>query len=323
MFEHKDIEHYGFEEVPLNRDIYLMGEKWAADYERALLTGLAGGEWEIVGYISYAAARRVTGESIELSWYPNVHDRFHEMRVHLPRSSFIRCIGCRNYDEKPRIFVRDEWLTNIYHRTNSVFAMVDAIGVKAALMAGAVTDEQLVKLRARIDAIAARHPDVAFVSFADSLLLKANWSVGTYDAPTATPYEPEGILKILPEVADAYREMLGLEVYSIVTQGRNEFYGNELLHISGSKNHVSLNSLGIPFAQLQAIDLRVRAAIKDKTHPPHSLYMDDQFFHSVRWESSRYDKTTEREYAYVPPMSGHTATYIGGDLNDFISLLKR
>lgn len=323
MFDHKDIEHYSFDEVPLNRDIYLMGEKWAAAYEKALLDGLAGGKWKVVGYISYAAARSISANGIELSWYPNLHDRFHEMRVHLPRASFIRCVGCRNYDEKPRIFVTDEWLTDVYNRTNSVFAMVDAIGVKAALIEGAITNDQLVRLRDRIDAVAASHTDVAFASFADSLLLKANWSVGTWDAPTKTPYEPERILKILPEVAAAYRDVLGLEIYSIVAQGRNEFYGNELLHISASQNHISLNSLGIPFAQLQAIDLSVRAAIKSKIHPPHSIYMDDQFFHSMQWDSERYDKSTEREYAYAPPMSVHSATYIGGDLTNFLALLKR
>ena len=181
MFDHNEIEKYRIEEVPLDRDLFLMDEKWMTDYERALLKGLAGGEWENVGYISYAAVRRAAAEGLELSWYPNVHNRFHEMRIYLPRAHFIACVGCRNYDEKPHIFVKSDWLLDIHLRTNSVFAMVDAIGVKDALAAGSISATKLDGLRDRIDEIAARYSNIAFVSFADSLLIKTNWTVGSWN----------------------------------------------------------------------------------------------------------------------------------------------
>jgi hypothetical protein len=58
---------------------------------------------------------------------------------------------------------------------------VDAIGVKAALSNGQLGGPALVRLRDRIDAIAATNAGVAFVSFADSLLLKVNgnWVLAT------------------------------------------------------------------------------------------------------------------------------------------------
>src|SRR5215211_3611153 len=124
-----------------------MDEKWMADYERRLLKGLAGGDWDNVGYISYAAVRRATADGLELSWYLNIHDRFHEMRIHLPGASFITCIGCHSCDEKPHIFVKSDWLTDIHLRTNSVFVMVDAIGVTKALASGAISTAQLDGLR--------------------------------------------------------------------------------------------------------------------------------------------------------------------------------
>ena len=321
MFDHSDIEKYRIEEVPLDRDLFLMDEKWMADYERALLKGLAGGEWENVGFISYAAVRRATTAGLELSWYPNVHDRFHEMRTYLPRANFITCVGCRNYDEKPHIFVKGDWLSDIYLRTNSVFAMVDAIGVKKALAAGAIATAKLDDLRDRIDEIAARHPDIAFVSFADSLLLKTNWSVGTWDSEIKYTYAPERIIRVLPEIASAYEDGLGLSIYAVVTQGRNEFYRDELIHVSRSGNHISLNSLGLPFAQLQAIDGAVRSAIRVGDHRPSELYMDDHFFHSLKWQHG-FDKNKEPIYPYLAPMIGYPCEYVLGSFQWVIDNLQ-
>ena len=85
----------------------------------------------------------------------NITDRFHEMRVTLPRTQFITCTECRDYDEKPRIFVRGDWLTNLHLREHSVFALIDAIGVKAKLERGHITRSKLIKLRKALDDIAA------------------------------------------------------------------------------------------------------------------------------------------------------------------------
>ncbi len=81
MFEHEHFDKYEFEDIPLNRDIYLMDEKWMHDYEASLLSVFAGNgaEYKPVGYISYACARKVFPEGVELSWYPNIYDRFHEV----------------------------------------------------------------------------------------------------------------------------------------------------------------------------------------------------------------------------------------------------
>ena len=298
-----------------------MGEEWIGAYEEALLNGINGKEWTAPGFISYAAARYISSDSIEISWYPNVFDRFHEIRIHLPRSGFVCCVGCRNYDEKPRVFVKDDWLTDIHKRTNSVFAMIDAAGVKAALAVSSISNAQLIDLRTRLDAVAAAQPNIAFVSFADSLLLKSNWSVGQWDDPTKSPYEPERVLRVLPEVADAFRATLDLEVYTVVTQGRNEFYSQELIHISPSHNHISLNSLGIPFAQLQAIEHAARAASKLGEHPRATLYMDDQFFHSLKWKHD-YNKNAERKYPYIAPMTAYSCNYIAADILDVLKRLE-
>src|SRR5262245_35093535 len=147
MFEHEYFDKYAFEEVPLNRDIYLMDELWMKDYERAWLSFFAGGECENVGYISYAAARRVNKRSLELSWYANAHTRFHEVIVDLPRDQFVACVGCWRYDEKPHVFVNGKWLERLHLRSHSIFALIDAVGVRSALKDGLLTRKKLIRLR--------------------------------------------------------------------------------------------------------------------------------------------------------------------------------
>ena len=309
------------EDIPLDRDLFMMGEEWMADYSAAMLKGISGGDWENVGFISYVAARGVDADSVDLSWYPNIHDRHHEVRVTLPRRHFVTCTEMWNYDEKPRLFVTDEWLENLHMRVFSVFALVDAIGVKRALVDGLITSEKLADLRNRIDAIAACNTDVSFVSFADSLLLKTNWTVGQHDKPVSYTYEPEKIIKIMPELAKAYQDTLGLPIYAVVTQGQNEFYDDQLTHIAASGNHISLNSLGLPFAQLMDIEATAKKAAKVGDHDYAELYMDNSFFRSLKLDFS-FKKNDVPKYPYLAPMARYPCHYVLGTFDMVLTNLK-
>jgi hypothetical protein len=311
VFDHDLIEKHAFENIPLDRDLYLMDEQWMPAYEQSLLSLFSGGKREQVGYISSAAARAISANAIDLSWYPNIFDRFHEIRVILPRSEFVVCTECWQRDEKPRIFVRSGWLTNLHLRAYSVFALIDAIGVKEALANGTLTRPKLIALRDKIDEIATRYPAIAFISFADSLLLKSNWFVGQWDSAIHYTYEPEAIIRLLPEIDSAYRDTLGMNIYAVITQGNNEYYDDDLLHISPARNHVSLNSLGLPFAQLMAIDSAARKNIRDGVHPRREVYMDQNFFRSLRLDL-KFDKGNRSKYFYEAPMARGSSYYFLG-----------
>jgi hypothetical protein len=142
---------------------------------------------------------------LELSWYPNISDRFHEVWVRLPRDVFITCVHTPHWDDKPHIFVKGSWLSSLHLRPYSAFALVDAIGVKDALFNGRLAGPTLVRLRDRIDAIAAANPGVVFVSFADSILLKMDWFVGQYDSDVNYSYEPESLVTLMPPLAQAFK----------------------------------------------------------------------------------------------------------------------
>jgi hypothetical protein len=217
-------------------------------------------------------------------------------------------VDCWQYDEKPHIFVRHGWLTNLHLRPFSAFALVDAIGVKNAITRHELNRKRLSELRNRIDHLAAQNPAVGFVTFADSLLLKTNWSVGTFDSNVTYTYEPEVLVNLFQPLSRIYDEVLGLRIYAVVTQGVNEYYDDSLIHISASANHVCLNSIGLPFAQLLAIDSAVRVALRDGLHAPSDLYIDQDFFNSLRFRFG-FDKHTQTRARYRAPLSDVESAY--------------
>jgi hypothetical protein len=316
-FRHPEFRTYRFEDVPLNRDVFLIDECWLPEYEDARIELFNGGDWRPVGYISYAAVRGVSPESLEISWYPNIYDRFHEVWVRLPRAAFITCVKTPRWDEKPHIFVKGTWLSALHHRPYSAFALVDAIGVKVALSKGQLAGSTLVRLRDRIDTIAAANPRVAFVSFADSLLLKVNWFAGQYRSETgysdvSYSYAPESLITLMPTIAQAFKDEVGLGIYAAISQGVNEYEDTALLHRSKEGNHVSLNSLGLPFAQLLAIDGAVRKAIGEGQHSPAELYLDEQFYHSLRFMYG-FDKDQLPQASYRAPLVSSLSQYVYTD----------
>lgn len=306
MFDHDWIEKFAFEDIPLNRDIYLMEEKWLPQYQEAIMAFLRGETKEFnVGEVAPVAARGLRGEVMQMSWYPNVFDRFHQVRIRLPRTAFVMAVGCWRIDEKPRVFVKDSWLQDLYGRSYSIFAMIDAIGVKDALFGDRLTTEKLMALQAEIDALAASYPEMAFVSFADSLLIKVNWFPVSCDEDRG--YQPEWLFAVLEAVEEAYRRILGLGTYAVIAQGGNEY--SALLHRSAAGNHLSLNSLGLPFAQIMAIDNAARAGIRSGLHAPAEIYMDEDFFRSLRLRLG-FSKDSLAQHSYLSPLAAGPTAYV-------------
>ena len=317
VFDHEKFDVYGYRDIPLDRDCYLLADEYMQEYERAFLEFFRGGPDPNVGYISYVAVRKVNDNSIDLSWYPNVFTRFHEVAVSLPKDQFIACVGCWQCDEKPHIFVKTKWLEELHRKSYSVFCLVDADYFEDALRAGRVTRENLLLLRTAIDRLAADHPDVLFISFADSLLLKSNWAVGHFRSKVRYTYRPETFLHIFSSIRKIYGDILRLGIHGVMTQGSNAYYEDSLSHTSESGNHICCNSLGVPFVQLWSID----AAVREKRHPFADLYMDEQFYHSLRF---RFDFAKRRpaRHPYACKMTGKDTGYYCGECQELLDNLE-
>ena len=323
MFGHKDIDKYHFEEIPLNQDCLLMSEIYMEEFSDSLIKMLEENDvnpYEI-GYVGNIAGRKINENSIDLSWYPNVNTRFHEVSISIPKDKVKVCIGCWQYGIKPYIFVDHEWLEHLYTREYSVFALIDAIDIKYAIRNNLLTKEKLVMLRDKLDFLAAQHEDISFISFADSLILKSNWSVGYFRKGIECSYAQEVFLWIIKEIKDIYREVLCLDIYAILTQGSNEYYDEPLLHISETKNHICLNSLGLPFAELLAIESSAKAALRNKVHPPAEIYMDEQYYHSLNFKIE-FDKNMKPKNAYKAIMKTEEPYYFYSTCNELLSNLE-
>jgi hypothetical protein len=324
-FSNPCFETYALDAIPLHRDLFLMDVVWMEEWEAANVAREEGDRTAdpySIGSIVPVSAVSVQAGGVELRWFCNTYDRWHELKTVLPASAFV--VGARawNYDKRPTIFVQSDWIRRLLLRANSIFLMVDVIGMTAALDAGRVSREQLLALRSRIDAIAAAHPDVSFISFADTLLLKTNWVAGIYEEGVEYSYRPETLLDLFGEVRAAYRGVLGLGIYGVFAQGSNEYYDDPLLHISDARNHISLNSLGLPFAQISLIEHAARAAIRNKTHGPSELYLDEDFFHSLNFVG-RAEREVFPSATYQPKLSAKAGKYYLASCDDVLARLKR
>jgi len=310
LFLDRDIEKHPIEGIPLNQDCLLMSEVYMQEFDEALANMLRGEECNPyeVGYVSQVVIRKIDNYSLELSWYPNTFTRFHEVSISLPKEKIKICVECGKYDIKPYIFVDRYWLEQLHLREYCVFALIDAIGVKNAIRDNILTKEKLLCLREKIDLLAEQHEDISFISFADSLILKSNWAVGYVHKGIECSYRPEDFLNLIKELQVIYKDVLGLEIYAVLTQGSNEYYEEPLLHISSKKNHICLNSLGVPFAELLAIESAAKRAIKSGTHLPAQVYMDGQFYHSLRFKLE-YEKNEKPKNSYTAIMKSHQPNY--------------
>lgn len=78
------------------------------------------------------------------------------------------------YEKRVSVFVKSDWLRKLHLQSNSIFAMIDAVDMTAAIKTGTISHEKVIAPRDRLDEFAAGHPDLSFISFADSQMLKAN-----------------------------------------------------------------------------------------------------------------------------------------------------
>ena len=329
MFSDSLFDTYEAQDLPLDQDVVLMDEKYMADWETAWLLVDASHQdaglpeptlspYE-VGYIMPVSLIRTMTDGIELSWYANTRNRFHELKLMLPLGEVVRCVEIHRYDCKPTIFVKSAWLEHVHLRNNSLFAMIDVVGMSEELQNGRLDARKLILLRDRVDELAANHRDISFISFADSLLLKTNWTVGTFDKGEYN-YAPENLIHLFAEFRTVFRDTLGRDIYAVFASGSNEYYDDPLLHISSTKNHISLNSLGLPFAQINLIDAAARKAIRQGGHQPHELYMDGDFFRSLSIDDYHQKQTVSRA-PYTPKLSGSDGEYFYANFDQFSQLL--
>ena len=220
--------------------------------------------------------------------------------------------------------MKEGWLEDLFIRPHCVFGLIDAIGIKQAIASERVNRNLLMRLRTELDDICAGYPDTEFISFADTLMFKRTYTVGHFRSKVKYTYQPEDLLPLFSVVNELYRAVLGLETYAIVTEGNNEFYIDNPIHRSKLGNHLSLNSLGAPFAQLLKIESNVAAALHSGAHPPKEIYMDEDFFLSLHidFKHSGWRQRDCQRATYIDPLTRHERIYYMADREELITRLR-
>lgn len=144
------------------------------------------------------------------------------------------------------------------------------------------------------------------------------------NVPALSRYRPEVMIEVISELRPVFLESLGMKIYAVLGQGSNEWYEDSLLHISEPlRNHVSLNSSGLPFAQLFAIDSAARLSLKRGRHGPAELYMDDHFFHSLNFRDEvAMSKHKIPRYPYESPMIAGESNYCIAEIDQLLADLE-
>jgi hypothetical protein len=287
-----DADLQPFDEMPVGRDMFVIGEKEAETlrlhWERYLAEpdGTSPEHPNNFVNLRWCALNSIGENSCEVNICIDMSTRFHGVVRPLPRAEFVACVHFWNYAKRRYLVVSQKWFDEIERTMFSLYSLVDAIGMRDLLdRQGRIEPEQIARLRDGIDALASEHRDHAFISLADNVIVKTNWSA--HGSAYANTYRPEHFLEIVNSVRAVFESALQLGSYAVVTQGANGLVDDAVLRVSREQNHVFFGSLGTPFADLFYIDSAVRAALREKRHPPTDLYLSESFLLTLRfahWE---------------------------------------
>lgn len=284
-----EYETYSFDEIPLDRDLFMVSQNDKNILVNAFIDSSGRDETVYkIGRLAIVVRRRVE-DKLHIEVFANIFTRYHSIRTIVSKSDIESCIGCQNYDFDPTLLVNDNLFQSFITKKYSIFALIDADGMKTALMDNVVTDEKLLILRSKIDAIASAHTSFLFISFADSILVKTVWQ-----GPSSMDnegYNPEELIEIANKIDAAYFEILRLQTYCIAAQGENLYNSESLYSISPGANHVSLNSLGRTFALVFEIENAARKNIRSQLHKKYKFYFEKSLFASLQSKHDYFDET--------------------------------
>lgn len=308
---------YKYEEIPTNRDIFIISGFQLKEFEKQWQYYFAGENIELVhpnNFINYKVGyiQKVFNNSLEINIGLNTSIRFHGASRILPSSKVIACVEFTSIGDKPYLIVDGEWFEENEKAIFSSYALIDASGMRNLLeQIGTINETQINNFKNMINHIASEYKEYFFLTYADSVIIKSNWTPKEKDYDKT--YQPETLLNVIKKIFTSFKSAFDLDAYAIITQGANQVMGNSNFEISLQKNHIFFSSLGAHFAELFEIDSVVRKNIKKEIHSRKNLYLSNSFFFTLRFRKYEQqsklkesiinyfsDKQVSFEHAYLP-----------------------
>lgn len=316
------MEEYSWDDIPVGEELRLMPDKFQSDYVDALesINKLGAGSPYEIGYGTIIVVHAVNPEYLECTYFFDTLYRYHRATVDLPRSGFKAGFGSLDNGIASALFYDTVLHEKIAVRPNTIYAEIDVANATTPLRSGRFGGTLMVELRDTLDEIAEKYPQVVFFSYADGVILKGNWDAGYYSLGISPSYGPEEFMGVVFEASSVFERVLGLKAYSVLTQGANSYEDRENVHISGSGNHICLNSLGLPFANLSGIEHAARQNIREGIHLPAELYIDEDLLHSLQLDHAFKQK--KPKYEYPSKMRTNRSYYIPMSRTEYQSNIK-
>jgi hypothetical protein len=315
MFDHHYFESRKPEEQ-VNTTVWIMSEKYMPFVEEEWLKHFSDDPTAdpiSVGTVSTAEIVNVNTDNLDIKYILNHQTRFHTIKHYIPRAVIKRWVGIyRNFDHKyDYVFVDDDWHETFWNGHISTFLLVDAIGMKKKMYSDSKKLlGELNYLSLKVDELAKKYPQLLFISAADNIIVKANFS------PRAVQpiYNPELLLDVCQELREGIKDSLGCESYGIFTQGFN-FYNDLSLYSKGSDfNHINTRSLGEPYKELFWLESKIRDDIKNSYIEPTTAYFSPDYFFSLN---------LNRLLLQIDYKKAHKENYIAKNLSSVIQAKRK
>ena len=279
----------GASELPRERDIGVVGgaqlEVMQALWRHYLRPDSEGADKHPNNFLNvlWCSVDAIREDAIDLEIQVNTRDRSHCAVRTLPKARLLAHVRFLDRDGHPYLIVDQAWFEELQGSSFSIYGLVDAAEMRQYLAkVGSIPGGQIDKLRERIDVLAAQNQHCAFISLADSIVVKTCWSGGSGDYEST--YQPERFIVLLEKLRDAFASVFDLPAYAVAAQGGNQCGDGSLIHVSKERNHVFVPSLATPFAQLFEIERAARKYIHEGLHRRSTLYLSKALFQSLRFK---------------------------------------
>jgi len=196
-------------------------------------------------------------------------------------------------DGETYIIIKKRKYDSLWKRHSVYYAFIDLIGAKEIFKQSSNELMKLIKkVQTLIDAFANIHPEIAILSFADSLIVKSTWCYHK-----KVKYSPESFLKNILKLRTILNQDSRIDSYVIFTQGQNFIESRKIVHINEKGNHLGMLSVGPPFASLFGIESVVKGL---QYSEKRSLYIERMFYDSLI-DKSFLDISTMKKYPFQCP----------------------
>ena len=307
-------EFYDQDNIPLNKECYLLGDASIEIIERQWLAYCSDAyDMEtrehpnaITEYIPFNIISS-DQTSFSLNLLLDRSQRFHSITRTLPKKFFRIGFLPFTSEKRPFIIVDQNWIDQLRLNLYSTYVIIDFIGTNALLKEyGEFPIQKLISIKGIIDKFSSQNPAIQFLSCADNIIIKAGWAFGSYDQC----YKPEKLIEMVNQIMVEIRQHADISSYAIFTQGAN-YVNEKILPYSPSPvNHLFISSISTPFIENFAIDEHVRIAIREKKITGQAFYLERSFYISTNRKYSSgqepfYFKTMDFEHKKSGKMLGY------------------